>query len=76
MANLRFALGMLALAKKYGIASTDDACAMALETGAVEYRFARRYLERNPPLPFGLHQVDPLPVLKEKDGIAISQIEQ
>ena len=40
---------MLALAKKYGIASTDDACAMALETGAVEYRFARRYLERNTP---------------------------
>ena len=32
MANLRFALGMLALAKKYGMASTDDACAMALET--------------------------------------------
>ena len=55
MANLRFALGMLALAKKYGIASTDDACAMALETGAGEYRFARRYLERNPPLQFGLH---------------------
>jgi len=27
------------------------------------------------PLPFGLHQVDPLTLLKEKDGIAISQIE-
>ena len=40
-------LGVLSLAKKYGVASTDDACAMALETGACEYRFVRRYLERN-----------------------------
>jgi transposase len=57
---VRRILGVLALAKKYGVASTDDACAMALETGACEYRFVRRYLERNPQLPLSLRQVDPL----------------
>ena len=46
---MRRILGVLSLAKKYGIASTDDACAMALETGACEYRFLRRYLERGCP---------------------------
>jgi hypothetical protein len=57
---VRRILGVLALAKKYGVASTDDACAVALETGACEYRFLRRYLERNPQLPLSLRQVDPL----------------
>jgi transposase len=57
---VRRILGVLALAKKYGVAATDDACAMALETGASEYRFVRRYLERNPQLPLSLRQVDPL----------------
>jgi hypothetical protein len=57
---VRKILGVLALAKKYGVASTDEACAMALETGACEYRFVRRYLERNPQLPLSLRQVDPL----------------
>jgi len=57
---VRRILGVLALAKKYGIASTDDACAMALETGTCEYHFVRRYLERNPQLPLSLRQVDPL----------------
>jgi transposase len=33
---VRKILGVMALAKKYGVASTDDACAMALETGACE----------------------------------------
>lgn len=51
---------MLALAKKYGVASTEDACALALETGACEYKFVRRYLERNPQMPLSLRQVDPL----------------
>ena len=51
---------MLSLAKKFGIASTDDACAMALETGTCEYHFVRRYLERNPQLPLSLRQVDQL----------------
>ena len=57
---VRRILGVLALAKKYGIVSTDDACAMALETGACEYRFVRRYLEHHPQLPLSLRQVDPL----------------
>ena len=39
--------------------STDEACALGLETGA-EYHFVRRYLERNPQLPLSLRQVDPL----------------
>jgi hypothetical protein len=56
---VRRILGVLALAKKYGVASTDEACALGLETGA-EYRFVRRYLERNPQLPLSLRQVDPL----------------
>ena len=43
---MRRILGVLSLAKKYGVAATDDACALALETGACEYRFVRRYLER------------------------------
>jgi len=57
---VRRILGVLSLAKKYGVAATEDACAIALETGAGEYRFVRRYLERNPQLPLSLRQVDPL----------------
>jgi hypothetical protein len=57
---VRRILGVLSLTKKYGIASTDDACAVGLEAGACEYRFVRRYLERNPQLPLSLRQVDPL----------------
>jgi transposase len=52
--------GVLSLAKKYGAASVDDACAAALEMGVCEYRFVRRYLERNPQLPLSLRQVDRL----------------
>jgi hypothetical protein len=59
-AAVRRILGVLALAKKYGTASADDACGMALESGVCTYRFVRRYLERNPQLPLGLRQVDPL----------------
>jgi transposase len=52
--------GILSLAKKYGIARVDDACAAALELDAVDYRFVRRYLERNTQPPISLRQVDPL----------------
>ncbi len=52
--------GVLSLAKKYGAATVDDACAVALEMGVCEYRFVRRYLERHPQLPLSLRQVDPL----------------
>jgi transposase len=57
---VRRILGVLSLAKKYGAASVDDACAAALEVGVGDYRFVRRYLERNPQLRLGLRQVDPL----------------
>ena len=57
---VRRILGVLSLAKKYGAASVDDACAAALEVGVGDYRFVRRYLERNPQLLLGLRQVDPL----------------
>jgi len=52
--------GVLSLAKKYGAATVDDACAVALEMGVFEYRFVRRYLERTPQLPLSLRQIDPL----------------
>ena len=57
---VRRILGVLSLAKKYGVASVDDACAAALEVGCYEYHFVRRYLERQPQLPLSLRQVDPL----------------
>jgi hypothetical protein len=57
---VRRILGVLNLARKYGGASTDEACAIGLETGASHYHFVRRYLERNPQLPLSLRQVDPL----------------
>jgi hypothetical protein len=52
--------GVLALAKKYGAATVNQACAAALEMGIADYRFVRRYLERHPQLPLSLRQVDPL----------------
>src|SRR5437899_2470361 len=57
---VRRILGVLSLAKKYGAATVDDACSAALEMGVCDYRFVRRYLERNPQLPLSLRQVDPL----------------
>jgi transposase len=57
-AGIRRILGMLSLAKKFGTAAVEDACAAALEMGVHEYRFVRRYLERVPQLT--LRQVDPL----------------
>jgi hypothetical protein len=59
-AAVRRILGVLSLAKKYGLASVDDACAAALEVEVYEYRFVRRYLERRPHSPLSLRQVDPL----------------
>lgn len=52
--------GVLALAKRFGPAMVDQACAAALELGVHEYHFVRRYLERQPSLPLTLQQVDPL----------------
>ena len=57
-AAVRRILGVLSLAKKYGVSAVEDASAAALELHVYEYRFLRRYLERRPPL--ALRQVDPL----------------
>jgi transposase len=58
--GVRRILGVLSLAKKYGTAAVDEACAAALDLGVQEYRFVRRYLERCPQAPLSLQQVDPL----------------
>ena len=58
--GVRRILGVLALAKKYGAAAADDAAKTALELQVPTYRFLRRYLERHPPVPLTLRQVDPL----------------
>jgi len=56
--GVRRVFGILALAKKFGLAAVEEACATALEMGVHEYRFVRRYLERGPQLT--LRQIDPL----------------
>ena len=58
--GIRRIQGVLSLAQKFGSSVVDDACAAALELGVHEYRFVRRYLERQPQLPLTLHQVDPI----------------
>lgn len=57
-AGVRRILGVLALAKKYGAPTVDEAARAAVDVGVPTYRFLRRYLERRPPVT--LRQVDPL----------------
>jgi hypothetical protein len=57
--GLRRIQGVLNLAKKYGSAACDNACAAALKLGVAEYRFVRRYLECTPQASLSLKQVDP-----------------
>ena len=52
--------GVLSFLKKYGVARVEEACATALELEVYNYRFVRRYLERNAQPPVSLRQVDPL----------------
>jgi transposase len=52
--------GLLALARTYGPAAVDRACAVALDFAGPSYQVVRRYLERHPPTPLTLRQVDPL----------------
>jgi transposase len=59
-AGVRRLLGVLALAKKYGAAATDEAAKAALDLQVPTYRFLRRYLERRPAAPLTLKQIDPL----------------
>jgi len=58
--GVRQILGVLALAKKHGVAVADDAAKAAIDIGVLTYRFVRKYVERRPPLPLTLIQVDPL----------------
>src|SRR5881628_683628 len=58
--GIRRILGVLALAKKHGPAVVEDAATAALEIGVPTYRFLRKYVERRPPVPLTLRQVDPL----------------
>ncbi|MCC7034677.1 MAG: IS21 family transposase [Acidobacteria bacterium] len=58
--GVREILGILALAKKHGPAVVEDAARVAVEIGVLTYRFLRKYVERRPPLPLTLTQVDPL----------------
>jgi len=58
--GVRQILGVLALAKKHGVAVVDDAAKAAIDIGVLTYRFVRKYVERRPPLPLTLIQVDPL----------------
>ena len=58
--GVRRILGMLALAKKHGVAVVEDAATAALEIGVPTYRFVRKYVERRPPVPLTLRQVDPI----------------
>ena len=60
VAAVRRIQGVLALAKRFGPAVVDEAAQAALELGVPSYRFLRRYLERRPPVPVTLRQVDPL----------------
>ncbi len=58
--GVRRILGVLSLAKRFGPAAADEAAKVALDLEAPNYRFLRRYLERIPPAPLSLRQVDPL----------------
>jgi transposase len=58
--GIRQILGVLALAKKHGPAVVEDAAKAAVEIGVFTYRFVRKYVERRPPIPRTLRQVDPL----------------
>lgn len=60
LGGIRRMLGVLALARTHGPAVVDDAAKAALDLGVPTYRFIRRYLERRPPVPLTLRQVDPL----------------
>lgn len=58
--GVRRILGVLSLVKKHGAAVVDNACAVAIDVGAADYRFVRRYLDKNPAAPLTLRQIDPL----------------
>jgi transposase len=52
--------GVMAMAKRYGAATTEEACKLALEMGVCRYRFVRGYLEKQGLLRNALKQADPI----------------
>ena len=58
--GVRRILGILSLARKYGVPAVNDACAAAIELAVPSYRFVRRYLERHPHAQLQLRRIDPL----------------
>jgi hypothetical protein len=58
--GVRRILGLLALAKQHGPAVVEHAAKAAVDLGVPTYRFVRHYLDRCPPVPLTLRQVDPL----------------
>lgn len=51
---------LLRLAREHGQGHVDNACSIALQSGAPNLHFVRVYLEKHPPVPLSLKQVDPL----------------
>ena len=39
------------MAKKHGAVPVEEACRVAMDLGAPQYRFVRRWIERHPPVP-------------------------
>jgi len=58
--GVRRILGVLSLCKRHGTTRVDEACATALALELPNYRFVKRYVERQPDLSLTLKQVDPL----------------
>jgi transposase len=65
-------LGVLALARKYGLPAVETGCALALEGGVPTYRFVRSYVEHHPTPALDLKQVDELirPLTQYRDLIS------
>ena len=59
-AGVRRIQGVLSLAKKHGAGHVERACSVAMDLGVPDYRFVRRWIERHPPTPITVKQVDPL----------------
>ena len=52
--------GIFSFVRKYGAGPVEVACATAIDLGIHDFRFVRRYLERDANPPISLRQVDPL----------------
>jgi len=58
--GVRRILGVINLIKKHGAPTVEIGAQAAVDLGAPNYRFLRRWLERRIPAPLALRQVDPL----------------